>query len=66
MPCSNDAREQLTLRSNEVEELPHRRQRGSVVRDTRERMQVSRAVFAPRLRVSTRTLENREQGSGAA
>ena len=32
------------------------------IRDTRERMHVSRAVFARRLRVSTRTLENWEQG----
>jgi len=33
-----------------------------LIRDTRERMHVSRAVFARRLRVSTRTLENWEQG----
>jgi putative transcriptional regulator len=32
------------------------------IRDTRERLHVSRAVFARRLRVSPRTLENWEQG----
>ena len=32
------------------------------IRDTRERLHVSRAVFARQLRVSTRTLENWEQG----
>jgi len=32
-----------------------------LIRETRERMRVSRAVFARRLRVSTRTLENWEQ-----
>jgi putative transcriptional regulator len=32
------------------------------IRETRERLRVSRAVFARRLRVSTRTLENWEQG----
>jgi putative transcriptional regulator len=34
----------------------------ALIRETRERMQISRAVFARRLRVSTRTLENWEQG----
>ena len=33
-----------------------------LIRDTRERMHVSRAVFARCLRVSTRTVENWEQG----
>ena len=33
-----------------------------VIRVTRERMHLSRAVFARRLRVSTRTVENWEQG----
>jgi putative transcriptional regulator len=44
----------ITLRSHEVD--------ADLIRDTRERMHVSRAVFARRLRVSTRTLENWEQG----
>jgi len=33
-----------------------------LVRDTRECMKISRAAFARRLRISTRTLENWEQG----
>jgi putative transcriptional regulator len=33
-----------------------------MIRDTRERLQVSQAVFARQLRVSLRTLENWEQG----
>ncbi len=33
-----------------------------LIRDTREQLQVSRAVFARRLKVPIRTLENREQG----
>ena len=52
----------ITLRSHEVEELPPLEVDADLVRDTRERLHVSRAVFARRLRVSTRTLENWEQG----
>jgi putative transcriptional regulator len=52
----------ITLRLNEVEDLPPLEVDADLIRDTRERMQVSRAVFARRLRVSTRTLENWEQG----
>ena len=52
----------LTLRSHEVEDLPPLEVDAALIRDTRERMNVSRAVFARRLRVSTRTLENWEQG----
>ncbi|MCF6264556.1 MAG: helix-turn-helix domain-containing protein [Xanthomonadales bacterium] len=33
-----------------------------MIRDTREHLHVSRAVFARRIRVSVRTLENWEQG----
>ncbi len=36
-----------------------------MIRDTRERLQVSQAVFARQLRVSLRTLENWEQGRAA-
>ena len=46
----------------EVEDLPPLEVDADLIRDTRERMHVSRAVFARRLRVSTRTLENWEQG----
>lgn len=52
----------ITLRSHEVEDLPPLDVDADLIRDTRERMRVSRAVFARRLRVSTRTLENWEQG----
>ena len=52
----------ITLRSHEVEELPPLEIDAELIRDTRERLNVSRAVFARRLRVSLRTLENWEQG----
>ena len=52
----------ITLRSFEADDLPPLEIDAEVIRDTRERMNVSRAVFARRLRVSTRTLENWEQG----
>lgn len=52
----------ITLRSHEVEELPPLEIDADLIRDTRERMHVSRTVFARCLRVSTRTLENWEQG----
>ena len=52
----------ITLRSHEVEELPPLEVDADLIRDTRERLHLSRAVFARRLRVSTRTLENWEQG----
>jgi len=52
----------ITLRSHEIEDLPPLEVDADLIRDTRERMHVSRAVFARRLSVSTRTLENWEQG----
>jgi len=52
----------ITLRSHEVEDLPPLEVDAEQIRETRERLNVSRAVFARRLRVSTRTLENWEQG----
>jgi putative transcriptional regulator len=52
----------ITLRSIEADDLPPLEIDAELIRDTRERMNVSRAVFARRLRVSTRTLENWEQG----
>ena len=52
----------ITLRSHEIEDLPPLEVDADLIRDTRERMRVSRAVFARRLRISTRTLENWEQG----
>jgi len=52
----------VTLRSYEIEDLPPLEVDADLIRDTRERLNVSRAVFARRLRVSPRTLENWEQG----
>ena len=52
----------ITLRTHEVDELPPLEINAEIIRETREQMHVSRAVFARQLRVSTRTLENWEQG----
>ena len=52
----------ITLRSHEIEDLPPLKIDADLIRDTREHLHVSRAVFARRLRVSPRTLENWEQG----
>ncbi len=52
----------ITLRTHVVEELPPLAVSGSRIRATRRKLGLSRAVFARRLRVSTRTLENWEQG----
>ena len=52
----------VTLRTHEVVERPPLTIDADVIRKTREQLNVSRAVFARHLRVSTRTLENWEQG----
>ena len=52
----------ITLRTHEIDDQPPLDVDAELIRNTRERMNVSRAVFARRLRVSTRTLENWEQG----
>ena len=52
----------ITLRSHEVGQRPPLAIDAGLIRETRERLNVSRAVFARGLRVSTRTLENWEQG----
>lgn len=52
----------ITLRTHEVEEMPPLDVDAELIRNTRKQLQLSRAVFARRLRVSTRTLENWEQG----
>ncbi|MCU7922197.1 MAG: helix-turn-helix domain-containing protein [Candidatus Thiodiazotropha sp. (ex Dulcina madagascariensis)] len=52
----------ITLRTHEVEEMPPLEVDAELIRETRERLNLSRAIFARRLRVSTRTLENWEQG----
>lgn len=61
--CMREQREgKITLRSHTVADLPPLEIDADLIRDTRERLHVSRAVFARHLRVSTRTLENWEQG----
>ncbi len=52
----------ITLRTHEVDDLPPLQVDAELIRDTREHLHVSRAVFARRIRVSVRTLENWEQG----
>jgi len=52
----------ITLRTSEAEELPTLRVDAALIRETREHLSVSRAVFARRLRVAMRTLENWKQG----
>lgn len=52
----------ITLRTHKVNEKPVLEVDAALVRDTRERLEVSRSVFARGLRVSSRTLENWEQG----
>ena len=52
----------VTLRSHEVVDLPPLEVDADLIRDTREQLHVSRTVFARRLRVCVRTLENWEQG----
>ena len=52
----------ITLRTHVVEKPPPLRVCADTVREIREQFNLSREVFARRLRVSTRTLENWEQG----
>ncbi len=52
----------VTLRTHEIDNLPPLKIDADMIRDIREKLHVSRAVFARRLRVSARTLENWEQG----
>lgn len=52
----------ITLRTHEVDDLPPLQIDANMIRETREHLNVSRAVFARRIRVSIRTLENWEQG----
>ena len=51
-----------TLRTYKVESKPTPEITGEQIRQIREHLDVSRGVFAHQLRVSTRTLENWEQG----
>jgi putative transcriptional regulator len=55
----------LTLREYAVAPAPLPRVTAKLVRDTRERLNMSQRVFATRLRVNARTLERWEQGRSA-
>ena len=52
----------LTLRTYTAKHKPLPRVDSRLIKDTRERLQCSRAVFARKLRVNERTLEKWEQG----
>jgi putative transcriptional regulator len=52
----------MTLRTFKVEEPPLPEVDARMIRETRERLNVSRRVFARQLRVNERTLEKWEQG----
>lgn len=52
----------ITLRSYRQEPAPLPEVDSAFIRETRERLRCSRAVFARRLRIQERTLEEWEQG----
>ncbi len=52
----------ITLKTYKVERTPKPEVTPQVIRDTREKLNLSRAVFAHELHVSPRTLEKWEQG----
>jgi putative transcriptional regulator len=52
----------ITLKTYKVERIPKPDVTPEVIRETRERLNLSRAVFAHELHVSPRTLEKWEQG----
>lgn len=54
--------EKITLRTHEVTDKPPLTINAKTIRETREQLNLSRAVFARQIRVAVRTLENWEQG----
>ncbi len=52
----------ITLKTCTVEPIPKPEVTPEIIRDTREHLNLSRAVFAHELHVSPRTLEKWEQG----
>jgi putative transcriptional regulator len=52
----------ITLRTYKAEPTPLPKVDSKLIRDTRERLRYSRAVFARKLRINERTLEKWEQG----
>ncbi len=52
----------ITLRSYKIEPKPLPRVDSKLIKETREKLRCSRAVFARKLRINERTLEKWEQG----
>jgi putative transcriptional regulator len=52
----------LTLRSYKIEVAPLPKVDSKLIRDTRKSLRCSRAVFARKLRINERTLENGNRG----
>lgn len=52
----------ITLRTHVIDKKPRLMVNAKLIRETREKMHMSRNVFALKLRVSPRTLEKWEQG----
>ncbi|MBI1815234.1 MAG: helix-turn-helix domain-containing protein [Deltaproteobacteria bacterium] len=55
----------VTLRTHQIEAKPLPRVSAALVRDTRERLNMSQRVFAWKLRINPRTLERWEHGRSA-
>ncbi len=53
----------ITLRTHEFSKKPRPKVSAALILDIREKLQMSRAVFALKLRVSLRTLEKWEHGT---
>ena len=60
-----DRNGRITLRQHHIESKPAPALKPAEVRAVRERLKLSRAVFARALRTNERTLENWEQGRAA-
>ncbi len=52
----------ITLRSYKIEPKPLPKVDSKLIKETREKLRCSRAVFARKLRINERTLEKWEQG----
>jgi putative transcriptional regulator len=59
-----DREGKITLRSFKAEPKPLPRVDSKFIKETREKLHCSRAVFARKLRINERTLEKWEQGRG--
>ena len=57
-----ERKKKITLRSYNSEEAMPFEITPEIIRETREKLNLSRAVFARQLHIATRTLENWEQG----